>query len=52
MASVLIPDEKRDINDPQEISDFLKPYGIIYEQWDVEGRIGPEATNEEILEAY
>ena len=52
MASVLIPDEKRDINDPQEISDFLKPYGIIYEQWDVVGRIGPEATNEEILEAY
>ncbi len=52
MARVHIPDENREINDPTEIADFLKPFGIVYEQWDVEGRIGPDATNEEILDAY
>jgi 1,2-dihydroxy-3-keto-5-methylthiopentene dioxygenase len=52
MARVQVPDENRDITDPQEIKDFLAPMGINFEQWDVAGRIGPEATNEEILEAY
>lgn len=52
MARVNIPDQNRDITDRQEIVEFLKPFGIVYETWDVEGRIGPEATNEEILEAY
>ena len=52
MASVHIPDTDRKITQPAEIAEFLKPYGIDFEQWDVEGRIGPEATNEEILEAY
>jgi len=52
MASVQIPDENREIKDSTEIADFLKPFGIVYEQWDVAGRIGPEASNEEILEAY
>jgi 1,2-dihydroxy-3-keto-5-methylthiopentene dioxygenase len=52
MARVSIPDEKRDIQDPTEIADFLKQFGIVFEQWDVAGRIGPDATNEEILEAY
>lgn len=52
MARVHIPDENRHIVDVQEIVDFLKPFGIEFENWDVEGRIGSEATNEEILEAY
>ena len=52
MARVNIPDENRDITDKQGIVDFLKPFGIVYENWDVEGRIGPDATNEEILAAY
>lgn len=52
MASISVPDENRTITDAQEISDFLKPFGIWYEKWDVAGRIGDEATNEEILEAY
>lgn len=52
MARVQIPDENRDIREPAEIRAFLKQFGIQFEQWDVEGRIGPEATNEEILEAY
>ena len=52
MASVHIPDTDRRINEPSEIAEFLTQYGIQFEQWDVEGRIGAEATNEEILEAY
>ena len=52
MASVHIPDENRDITDPQKMRTFLEQYGIQFEQWDVAGRIDGEATNEDILEAY
>ena len=52
MARVHIPDEDRELKHPAEIRKFLKPFGIHFEQWDVTGRIGPEATNEEILAAY
>jgi 1,2-dihydroxy-3-keto-5-methylthiopentene dioxygenase len=52
MARIRIQDENREIAGTQEIRDYLKPHGIWYEKWDVEGRIGPEATNEEILTAY
>jgi 1,2-dihydroxy-3-keto-5-methylthiopentene dioxygenase len=52
MARIRIQDENREISDPQEICAFLKPHGIWYEKWDVEGRIGPDATSEEILNAY
>ena len=52
MASISIPDENREITDVAEIREFLAPFGIWYEKWDVDGRIGPDATNEEILEAY
>ena len=52
MARVRIQDENREITDTQEIRAYLQPHGIWYEKWDVEGRIGSEATNEEILAAY
>ena len=52
MARIRIQDENREITAVQEIRDFLKPFGIWYEKWDVEGRIGSEVTNEEILAAY
>ncbi len=52
MATVTIPDENRKIEDPAAISEFLAPFGIWYEKWEVEGRIEPEASNEEILQAY
>ena len=52
MARIRVQDENREITDHQEISEFLKPFGISYEKWEVEGRVGPEATNEEILDAY
>lgn len=52
MARIRIQDENREISDPQEICEFLRPHSIWYEKWDVEGRIGAEATSEEILAAY
>ncbi len=52
MARIQVPDQNRDISDVEEMREFLKPFGIWYEKWDVEGRIGPEATDEEILSAY
>ena len=52
MARIRVQDENREITDVQEIRTFLKPFGIWYEKWDVAGRIGAEATNEEILAAY
>ena len=52
MARITIQDENRRIEDVNEIREFLEPFGIWYEKWDVEGRIGPDASNEEILEAY
>ena len=52
MARIRVQDENREITDHQEIREFLKPFGISYENWDVEGRVGLEATNEEILDAY
>lgn len=52
MAVVHIPDQNRDLTDATEIREFLAPFGIWYENWDVAGRIGASATNEEILAAY
>ena len=52
MARITIQDENRRIEDPREIRDFLEPYGIWYEKWDVDGRVGENPTNEEILDAY
>ena len=52
MATITIADENQSLNDPQQISDFLAPFGIWYEKWDVEERVGADATNEEILDAY
>ncbi len=52
MARIRIQDQNREISAVDEMREFLKPFGIWYEQWDVAGRIGPEATNDEILAAY
>ena len=52
MAHVRIPAQNRQIDDPKEIEAFLAPYGIWYENWDVEGRVGKDASSEEILKAY
>ncbi len=52
MATLSIPATGQELNDAETISEFLRPYGIWHESWEVEGRIGKDATNEEILEAY
>lgn len=52
MARLRIEEENRELTGVDEICDFLEPFGIWYEKWDVEGRVGQDATNEEILEAY
>jgi 1,2-dihydroxy-3-keto-5-methylthiopentene dioxygenase len=52
MASVFVPDQQRTIVDPQEIAEFLKPFGIWYERWQVEGRLKPSATDQDILDEY
>ena len=52
MAVVRIPDENREITDPEAIREFLAPFGIWYEKWDVAGRLPEEASNEQILETY
>jgi len=52
MAQISIPDQDRRLEDPAEIREFLAPFGIWYERWEVAGRIGREATDEDILTAY
>lgn len=52
MASVFVPDQQRRIDDPKEIAEFLKPFGIWYEHWQVEGRLKPAATDQDILNEY
>ncbi|MEM6655736.1 MAG: cupin domain-containing protein [Planctomycetota bacterium] len=52
MASIRVPAEDRRIEDPAEVAEFLAPLGIWYERWEVAGRIGPDATGDEILAAY
>jgi len=53
MAFLLVPDEERKITDPGAIADHLSRIGIEYERWDADGlRVGEDASEEEILEAY
>ena len=52
MAKIQVPDQDREISDLEQMRDFLKPFGIWYEKWDVDGRIGSNATDQEILTAY
>jgi 1,2-dihydroxy-3-keto-5-methylthiopentene dioxygenase len=52
MAYIIVPDEKRRLDDPKEISAFLAPFGIYHERWPLEDRVNPDAAPEEILAAY
>jgi 1,2-dihydroxy-3-keto-5-methylthiopentene dioxygenase len=52
MATIRVQDENREITGADEIRAFLKPFGIWYEKWDVEGRLPSEATSEQILATY
>lgn len=52
MASLSIPSTGERFDDAAEINAHLGPLGIRYERWDVDGRVGPDASAEEILAAY
>ena len=52
MARLTIADEHRRLDDPDEIRAFLESFGIWFETWDVAGRLGAQASDEEILSAY
>lgn len=52
MAYIIIPDENRRLDDPQEINGFLAPFGIRHERWPLEDRVSPDAPPEAILAAY
>jgi 1,2-dihydroxy-3-keto-5-methylthiopentene dioxygenase len=52
MAYITVPSENRRLDDLQEIRDFLAPYGIWHERWQLEERVNPDATSDEILAAY
>lgn len=52
MARVTVSGDGRQIDDPHAIADFLAPYGIRYEKWEVEGRLSESPSSEEILAAY
>ena len=52
MATVNIPGENRTITSADEISAFLKPFGIWYEHWQVAGRLDPTASDADILTEY
>lgn len=52
MATITIQEQQRRLTETEEIREFLREFGIWFDRWDVEGRVGPNATNEEILAAY
>ncbi len=52
MATVHIPDQRRTLSDPAEITVFLASVDIEYQRWPLEERVDPDASAEEILAAY
>lgn len=53
MAVLTISEKNRKIEEANEITEYLAGIGIDYERWDTDGlRVGEDASDEEILEAY
>lgn len=52
MAVVNIPDKNTVLRDPEEITDYLAGIGIDYERWMADREVSPDASVEEILDAY
>lgn len=52
MALLTLCDQNRTLNDEQEIRDYLIELGIDYERWPTSERVAPDASPENILEAY
>lgn len=52
MATVIIPDKNLTLTDADEIKDYLASINIDYERWENEKNVSPDASSDEILEAY
>jgi 1,2-dihydroxy-3-keto-5-methylthiopentene dioxygenase len=52
MAVIRIQTENRVLSETEQVRAFLAPHGIQYDNWEVAGRIGAQASADEILEAY
>lgn len=52
MAIVNIPNRKLTLKYPAEITEYLAGIGIDYERWTANREVSPDASEEEILEAY
>ena len=52
MAVLNIPDKSVKLTEPAEIANSLSKIGIDYERWENIAEIGPDASDDEILEFY
>lgn len=52
MAVLTICDQNRTLSDDEEVRDYLTTLGIDYERWPTNERVAPDASAENILEAY
>ncbi len=52
MAIVNIPDKNTTLREFDEIKQYLEKIGIDYERWQASYDISPDASDEEILQAY
>ena len=52
MAVIRIQAENRVLSETEQVRAFLAPFGIQYDNWEVAGRIGAQASADEILDAY
>ena len=52
MAVVRIPQENRTVEQPEQVRDYLATIGIEYERWPSDGKLPPDASGEDILNAY
>lgn len=52
MAVLTIPDEKKEIRDPETITAYLENLDITYEQWEPSVALDERASQAEILSAY
>ncbi len=52
MATIRIPEQRRTIDNAEDISAFIAPFGMTYQRWPLEDRVDPDASADEILAAY
>ena len=52
MAIVRIPDDERTLEGFEDVRSYLRAIGIDYERWKTEASPPPDATSQQILDAY